>query len=63
MNAAGPHPWQLSFSYGHALQAPVLAAWQGQEANVAVAQRALLNRAHINGLARDGAYSRTVEDA
>ena len=26
MNQRGPHPWQLSFSYGRALQAPALAA-------------------------------------
>lgn len=63
MNAMGPHPWQLSFSYGRALQAPVLAAWQGQEANATAAQSALLKRARLNGLARDGAYSRTMEDA
>ena len=30
MNARGPHPWQLSFSYGRALQAPALKAWGGQ---------------------------------
>lgn len=63
MNAMGPHPWQVSFSYGRALQAPVLAAWQGQEANAAAAQTALLNRARLNGLARDGAYSRNMENA
>ena len=30
MNAMGPHPWQLSFSYGRALQAPALKAWSGK---------------------------------
>src|SRR3954449_3427728 len=30
MNARGPHPWQLSFSYGRALQAPALKAWVGK---------------------------------
>src|SRR5579884_138030 len=29
MNARGPHPWELSFSYGRALQAPALRAWAG----------------------------------
>ena len=29
MNARGPHPWELSFSYGRALQAPALKAWGG----------------------------------
>ena len=52
-----------SFSYGRALQAPVLAAWQGQESNAAAAQKALLTRCHLNGLARDGQYARTMEGA
>lgn len=63
MNAMGAHPWQVSFSYGRALQAPVLAAWKGQESNVAAAHKALLNRCHLNGLARDGKYSRSMEAA
>ena len=61
MNAMGPQPWQVSFSYGRALQAPVLAAWQGQERNVAVAQLALLRRCRLNGLAREGKYERAME--
>lgn len=63
MNAMGAQPWQLSFSYGRALQAPVLAAWKGQEANVAAAQKALLKRCQLNGLARDGNYTRAMEAA
>jgi fructose-bisphosphate aldolase class I len=63
MNAMGPQPWQVSFSYGRALQAPVLAAWNGQESNVTAAQKALLKRCQMNGLARDGKYSRTMEQA
>jgi fructose-bisphosphate aldolase class I len=61
MNAMGPQPWQVSFSYGRALQAPVLAAWQGQESNAAAAQAALLRRCHLNGLAREGQYARAME--
>ena len=34
MNARGPHPWKLSFSYGRALQAPALKAWGGKPENV-----------------------------
>ena len=63
MNALGPQPWQVSFSYGRALQAPVLAAWKGQEANVAAAQKELLKRSRLNGLARDGQYARAMEQA
>jgi fructose-bisphosphate aldolase, class I len=61
MNAMGPQPWQVSFSYGRALQAPVLAAWQGQESKVAAAQKALLRRCQLNGLARKGQYARAME--
>ncbi len=63
MNAMGRHPWEVSFSYGRALQAPVLAAWQGQESNTAAAQKALLTRCRLNGLARDGKYDRSMESA
>ena len=30
INAMGPHPWEISFSYGRALQAPALKAWGGE---------------------------------
>jgi fructose-bisphosphate aldolase, class I len=61
MNKSGPHPWQVSFSYGRALQAPVLAAWKGLENNVEEAQRAFLIRCRLNGLARAGKYDRSME--
>jgi fructose-bisphosphate aldolase, class I len=54
---------QLSFSYGRALQAPSLAAWRGDDANVEAAQRALAHRARMNGLARDGSYAADMEGA
>ena len=53
MNARGPHPWELSFSYGRALQAPALKAWGGQEANVPAGQQAYFHRAKLNGAARE----------
>jgi fructose-bisphosphate aldolase class I len=61
MNAMGPHPWELSFSYGRALQAPALKAWHGEAANVAAGQAAYLHRAKLNGLARTGSYSPDLE--
>ncbi len=61
MNAIGPHPWELSFSYGRALQAPSLKAWKGDEANVQAGQEALAHRARMNGAARDGSYSAGLE--
>jgi fructose-bisphosphate aldolase, class I len=61
INTGGPHPWQLSFSYGRALQAPSLKAWRGDEANVQAGQDALAHRARLNGTARDGAYTPDME--
>lgn len=50
-------PWALTFSYGRALQASVLKAWQGKPENVAAAQAELLKRAKANGLASKGLYN------
>jgi fructose-bisphosphate aldolase class I len=61
MNAMGPHPWELSFSYGRALQAPALKAWGGEQANIPAGQAAYLHRAKMNGLARTGSYSPNME--
>jgi fructose-bisphosphate aldolase class I len=61
MNAMGPHPWELSFSYGRALQAPSLKAWAGEPAQVPAGQAAYLHRAKMNGLARSGSYSPDME--
>jgi len=63
MNRLTPLPWQLSFSYGRALQASTLDAWSGQAANVAAGQQAFLKRARLNGLARTGAYEPAMEQA
>src|SRR3954464_13902532 len=61
MNARGPHPWQLSFSYGRALQAPALKAWGGKEENVEAGQRAYYHRAKMNAAARTGTYAPEME--
>jgi fructose-bisphosphate aldolase, class I len=61
MNAMGEHPWQLSFSYGRALQAPALKAWVGKEENVEAAQRAYYHRAKMNSAARTGMYAPEME--
>ena len=63
MNKLGPHPWELSFSYGRALQAPVLKAWKGDPTNVVAAQAAFTHRARMNGAARDGSYTAAMEKA
>ena len=61
INARGPHPWQLSFSYGRALQAPALKAWSGKPENVEAGQRAYYHRAKLNSAARSGAYAPEME--
>src|SRR2546426_62297 len=61
MNARGPHPWQLSFSYGRALQAPALKAWGGKPENVEAGQQAYYHRAKMNSAARTGMYAPEME--
>lgn len=47
-------PWQLSFSYGRALQASALKAWSGKSENVKAGQEAFLRQAKLTSLAREG---------
>ena len=62
MNAMYPNlPWELSFSYGRALQQPALRTWQGKEENYKAAQDALHKRARLNGAARYGKYTVEME--
>lgn len=63
MNQMGAHPWELSFSYGRALQAPALKTWHGDATNVLAAQKVLYHRAELNGAARFGRYSEEMEAA
>jgi len=63
MNRMGPHPWELSFSYGRALQAAAQQAWKGDPSNRDAAQRAFYHRAKMNSLARFGKYSPDMERA
>lgn len=63
MNALYPKaPWELSFSYGRALQEPALKAWQGKTENTAATQQALYQRAFLNGAARIGEYTSAMEE-
>ncbi len=61
MNAMGPLPWNLTFSYGRALQAAALKSWGGKPGNVVKAQKAFTHRAAMNGLATRGKWSRASE--
>jgi fructose-bisphosphate aldolase class I len=56
--AMGPQPWPISSSFSRALEEPVLAAWQGKRENIEKAQKALLYRAKMNGLAQQGKYDK-----
>src|SRR5439155_13053467 len=62
MNRLDQVQWELSFSFGRALQAPVLKAWKGDPANMADAQRALHHRAWCNSKARFGEYFSEMEN-
>jgi len=55
-------PWELSFSYGRAIQQPALGIWHGKEANVSEAQKALYHRATCNLAARRGEYKPEMEE-
>ena len=61
MNKTKALPWELSFSYGRALQASVLKAWAGKADNKKAAQKEFYKRAKLNSLARTGEYSPEME--
>jgi fructose-bisphosphate aldolase class I len=61
INSTGFQPWNLSFSYGRALQEDCIIAWGGKKAHVVKAQEVLLHRARLNGLACFGEYNDDLE--
>ena len=61
INAIGGAPWQLSFSYGRALQATALAQWSSEDCRAAGAQSVFAHRARCNGQARNGHYTPDME--
>jgi fructose-bisphosphate aldolase class I len=63
MNALGPLPWQLTFSYGRALQDTALKAWGGSPSGLAGGQQQLSIRAKLNSLAAGGAYKSAMESS
>ncbi|MEZ2220292.1 class I fructose-bisphosphate aldolase [Rhizobium sp. RCC_161_2] len=56
-------PWDVTFSYGRALQDAALKAWDGKAANVAAGQRAFTHRAEMNYLAAKGSWTKNSEKA
>jgi fructose-bisphosphate aldolase, class I len=61
MNRLGQLPWQLSFSYGRALQEAALAAWGGKSANLAAGQKEFQKWSRLNSLARSGGFQAGME--
>jgi len=57
----GPKPWQLSFSYGRALQDEALIAWRGKAENLKAGQRAFYHRAKCESAAALGRYAPAME--
>ena len=54
-------PWNLTFSYGRALQASALHTWSGKNENIPLAQNAFYQRAKFNGMATTGSYLQEME--
>jgi fructose-bisphosphate aldolase, class I len=63
MNKRAPLPWQVTFSYARALQDPAIKAWKGEPANVPAAQKIFYHRAKMNSAARNGSYTKQLEEA
>jgi len=63
MNKIGGFPWNLTYSYGRALQQSALFAWKGEEANYDAAQAAFNHRAKMNGLASLGQWTAKADAA
>ena len=55
------HPWEISFSFGRALQATALGLWAGKRDQLPIARRAFIHRAQLNGAARAGTYTAEME--
>jgi fructose-bisphosphate aldolase class I len=63
MNAMGAHPWELSYSYGRALQDEALKAWGGAPAQLAAGQAQFAHRGRLVSAARYGTYNASMESA
>ena len=61
INKMGPLPWQLTFSYGRALQDEALRAWGGKQETLSAGQKAFFRRAKLVSLATTGNYNSKQE--
>ena len=57
----GPQPWNITFSYGRALQAAAQHAWAGRKDQEAAGSAAFTHRARMNGLAQLGKWTDASE--
>jgi len=62
MNQQQDLPWEISFSYGRALQEAPLNEWKGNPENKDPAQAEFLKRSRANGAARFGRYTHEMEN-
>jgi len=63
MNRRGPHPWNLTFSYGRALQATAMKVWATNNCDIDGGSAAFLHRARLNSSATRGSYEPAMETA
>jgi len=54
--------WPLTFSFARAIQQPALEIWHGKEKNKLRAQQAIYHRAKCDDAARQGLYSKAMEN-
>ena len=62
INQSQDLPWEITFSYGRALQQSALNKWQGKQENIAESQKIFLHRAKMNSLAHNGNYKLDLEN-
>ena len=62
INKSNRAPWNLSFSYGRALQEDALKAWAGRNENKNRVQDIFLHRAKMNSLACHGKWNTSLEN-
>jgi len=55
------YPWELSYSFGRALQHSALNTWGGKAENISKAQEVFNHRAKLTSLARSGEYNSNME--
>jgi len=60
INSQGKQPWQLSYSFGRALQGEALSAWGGKSEHLKAAQEEFYTRAKLVSLARDGGLEKST---